>query len=325
MDTASTLLLNRNELGIESSKTLYDYEFDYHINNLISFDFASIERQTRSDIGKSIIYNLKRYQSLLQTTFENAEYVENSKGNDVNWEKNEKTIDKLENKVKKLLGEDKSIPEVKPIIQSILDAARYYLIYRDRFPKSHTNPWWPLISIFSNYGLLFAISDDRNYLAETIKGRTRASIELYPKNIGIVVKGRVSGKSGFNGFVIDDRYSVQTIAFQFLKKEAYGYNNRKIQAEISEFLRSQNVEPRYCNQIQENVLTPLKKTGFIGSSGKGFFYISNRDDLLLSCEFHMGKIRSMERIVRRYSMRENEFNVNLDSECIERSKNYLDI
>ena len=59
--------------------------------------------------------------------------------------------------------------------------------------------------------------------------------------------------------------------------------------------------------IQIKITTPLKKTGRVGSTGKGFFVIQTSDDLIASYRFHLTKVVSINTIIDQYRIRSHEF------------------
>lgn len=298
------------------NKDMYGDQFDRHIHRLISIDF--LDFSGKLDLKRKSRYNLNRYIGLTQGAFENSEQAEAQRPLTPNIKEINSSLDQINSKLSKFMANDDSSEELSFLKKFTLDSIHLDLLYSSLYPDSISNPWSPTSNILTNSGIMFHVTDNTDLLREFIHGRTKSTIDAYRGNIGIIAKSKFTGKKGINGFVVDSKYYVQTVVFDYLKTNAKGVTNKKTQDTIRKFLREfGNIENKYINQLQEEILVDLKKTGLIGSTGKGFFYITNKEDLLASCKFHMTKVRSIRRILNKYRLRNSEFDIDIDTECIE--------
>ena len=297
---------------------MYGGHFDKHMGRLISFDFRT---NTASGNKNRYNYNMRRYMGLQQAAFENSDTIESGDGNEVNWKQVDRLSDKFAKQSKSLLGNDAASSELGRISRFTADSFRYFLTYRQMYPKSNANPWQPILDIYGDEGFLFYVTDNDDELSEMVpRLKSRLNDENHQGNIGIVVKGKGTGLKSLSGFIVDRRYQLQTLVHDFLKKHAYGSDNlisqRNLETELKAHFKKNRIHLSVQN-LQERVLTPLKKTGTVGSTGQGFFYIASKEDLVKSWKFHRTKMRSMERIMLKYQDRGEEFGVDLNDDLLD--------
>ena len=117
------------------------------------------------------------------------------------------------------------------------------------------------------------------------------------------------------GFVIDNRFELQSRVIQFLRQNALGQNNSKSLGDIQTFLVSEGISLP-IDQIQIVITVPLKKTGLVGSTHGGHFMIDSADDLIASYCFHLTKVASSHTIMKRYQDSARYFgDLDLEDEC----------
>ena len=301
------------------NKDHYGDDFYSHLSILASVEFG------RSSSGQSIMfkYDFSKYLSLQQAAFEEAPMIENEEPKEVDWSVIDTDTSAFEERLIKSLSssndEGRLKPlsssndedRLKPLISFSTDCFEKWRTYRAMYPKSFSNPWEPTIGILRRGRLLY-ISDKQDELAELSKSISRSTDEASQGNVGIIVKGK-SPRLG--GFVIDNRYEIQKKILHFLSAFARGLNNPSSLKDIQDYLLGVGVEWP-IDTIQVNGTTPLKKTGVIGSTMRGFFVIENEDDLIAAYCFHLTKTVSTRTILRQYQTRAREFgDLNLEDEC----------
>ena len=309
------------------SKDYYGDDFYSHLSILASVEFV----RSSSEQSIEFKYDFSKYLSLQQAAFEEASTIEHKAPNEVDWSIIDTETSDFEDRIIKSLSSsnDKGRlgslsssndeERLKPLISFSTDCFEKSRIYREMYPKSVSNPWEPTMRILRR-GRLFYISDKQDELAGLSKSISRSINETSQGNVGIIVKGK-SPRLG--GFVIDDRYEIQKKILHFLSTSARGRNNPASLKDIQDYLLGVGVEWT-SGTIQVNGTTPLKKTGVIGSTMRGFFVIESEDDLIAAYCFHLTKTISIKTILRQYQTRAREFgDLNLKEECGDPTLNEL--
>ena len=132
-------------------------------------------------------------------------------------------------------------------------------------------------------------------------------------NIGFVTKAR--RERTFKGFLVDNRLNDQTVVLNWLKTNACGFRNAKSKSAILESVSNIGINIS-GGKLSNFILFPLKRTGLIGSSSTGFFYIDSHEDLQRAYAFHESKYFGI-----RYTMDVYEQRARNENYSIRRSVN----
>lgn len=269
--------LSKVSLSEKSDKTLYEKNFHYHLNRLITIDLASNEGVNSIDRYNSFDYH--KYIGLEQSAFEDSHPLENKTPLVIQWgDVDDKTEIWVNHLKKNILNSDGNSEYLKPFVEYSRDQVNSFLIYESMYPGTIFNPWLPSIYILLN-GIVTYVPRNNDECKEYNK---RVAIKNAENELTVLAK---SGKKEITGFHIDKRYKIQMKVLNYLKENASGYKNLKPLKMIQDYLSGIGIKYSY-NQIQQNITTPLKKYGLIGSNKDGFFFIITKDDILESCRFH---------------------------------------
>ncbi len=299
--------LSKVSLSEKSEKNLYEKNFHYHLNRLITIDLSSNEGVSSIDRYNS--FDFRKYRGLEQGAFEDSHSLENKSPVEIQWgiidEKTEIWVNHLK---RNILSLDGNSDYLKPFIGYSRDQVNSYLIYESMYPETIFNPWLPSMYILLN-GVVPYVPQNNDECKEYNK---RIAIKNTENELTILAKSR---KKEIAGFHIDKRYKIQMKVLDYLKEFAGGHKNLKPLKKIQDYLSGIGMKYSY-NQIQQNITTPLKKYGLIGSNSDGFFFIISKEDILESCRFHRTKIISINRIMEVYQRKAEKFiGFNLRSEC----------
>ena len=301
------------------SKDHYGDDFYSHLSILASVEFG----RSSSEQSIRFKYDFSKYLSLQQAAFEEAPMIENEEPKEVDWSTIDTETSDFEDRLIKSLsssndeGQLESLSSsndeerLKPLISFSTDCFEKSRIYREMYPKSVSNPWEPTMRILRRGRLLY-ISDKQDELAELSKSISLSVNKTSRGNVGIIVKGK---PAKLGGFVIDNRYEIQKRILHFLSTSTRGHKNPASLKDIRKYLEEVDVKWS-IDTIQIKGTTPLKKTGVVGSTTKGFFIIDNEDDLIAAYCFHLTKITSIRTILSKYKTRAREFgDLDLEDEC----------
>lgn len=300
-------LLKLGELRPNAVRKDYEGEFHNHATRLVSYDLACTPHEKRNQFKMSNQY----YAGVQQSAIENAEMIELAEAKEINWTAVDRSVVGLKKQVSLVLGKEANSEELKPFVSATLDSYENWLIYSQMYSDSAFNAWTPMISLIKR-GMLFLVTAEDAMLQHYLKKQYTNHKDKYPQNIGLVVKSR---RSRTSGFLVDDRYEIQMLVYEFLREQAPSHESAKSLRKIREFLLGKKFKMTE-DTIQIKITTPLKKTGFIGSSTEGFFYIASIEDLRHSYCFHKTKSSSILRIMNVYRRRSDQFGgVDLDELC----------
>lgn len=286
------------------NRRIFEHRFHEHLSKLFTYKLILSNVELNN-------FNVSTYSGLEQSVIEHSAFFEIHEPKEVDWDSIDKQKILFKNHLKLLL-QNGHYDNNQLWITCTINTIENWLIYKSMYPETINNPWSPLIEIY-NHGLVHFISDDVLEVANLKRGIFNGKNEQFIGNISYLVKG--VGKN-INGLIVDDRYKLQTVVFNFLREQAPNHKSVINLKLIREFLILNNIKMS-IEEIQVKITTPLKKTGFIGSSQKGFFFISDQEDLLVSYCFHMSKIVSIQHIMDKYIDRaKKDFdNYDLNEEC----------
>ena len=278
-------------------------DFYAHLSMLASVEFAFNPDLSKVGMKSSFSgfkFDQRKYISLQQAAFEEAPQIRSNETSDVDWEKIDKKVYAFQDR--KAINGEQNDTRLKKFTDFSLKCYEQWITYESMYPKSTSNPWQPAVKILE-CGRLLYVSDSLNELKNFTNSISRSVNKKNQGNIGIVVKGQAPT---IRGFVIDDRYDIQKIVYAFLRREAPDHTSPVSLSNIKAYLKTLG-HSWSIDAIQIRITTPLKKTGFVGSTVKGFFVIQTIDDLISSYRFHRTKVVSINTILKQYQVRSREF------------------
>lgn len=291
------------QLSFRSNQADYKDLFYDHITEMMKFLLLNQSIQ-----HPKIRLNETNYKAIELYILENSSVIESDKPNEIDWEAVDNGKELLREQIQRKLRFEGKSEYLKPIINFTVDAFENSLIYNQLHPTSRANPWNATNHILSN-GYLFIASDKKEVMQEYKKDILKTASEDSQNNIGIVTKTNKPTKK-LSGFILDNRHNIQTIIFDFLRKDAVGVDNSIGMKDIVEHLRNQNIV-KSEQTVRDNALIPLKRAGLIGSYSKGFFYINSIDDLKYTFKSHMEKKEAIERTLDLYIQKGYKMGVDL--------------
>lgn len=291
-------------LAESAAKRDFEPDFYAHLDRLAAIEFGRTE-----GYGRRFTFSLAKYISLQQAAFEEGARVEGQPRSDVDWLSIDERTDQFRQRLKQSVTHANK--DVAPIIEFSAEVYENWLTYEAMYPAALSNPWEPATQALSK-GRLFLVTAKPEQLLELTGSKSRAAELRDVKRLGVVVKAE-----RLSGFVIDDRHALQRMILGFLKTHANGHENPISLEDIRTHLREKGAADMSVSSIQVVLTVPLKKSGAIGSSSKGYFHISNHEDLIVSYCFHHSKVSSISRIMRRYERRgREEFDgLDIQDEC----------
>ena len=294
------------QLAGSIAKSYYERDFYSHLSMLASVEFAFNPDLSKAGLESPFSgfkFDQRKYISLQQAAFEEAPQIESDETPDVDWEKIDKKVYAFQNRLYGTINGELNDTRLKKFTDFSVKCYEKCITYESMYPQSTSNPWQPVVKILE-YGRLLYVSDSLNELKDFTNNSISRSVSKKNRgNIGIVVKGKAPT---IRGFVIDDRYDIQKIVYAFLRREAPDHMSPVSLSTIQAYLKTLR-HSWSIDAIQIKITTPLKKTGFVGSTGKGFFVIQTSDDLIASYRFHLTKVVSINAIIEQYHIRSREF------------------
>lgn len=293
------------QLAGSIAKPYYERDFYAHLSMLASVEFAFNPDFSKAGMESSFSrfkFDQRKYIALQQAAFEETPKIESDETSDVDWEKIDKKVDAFQDRLYEAFNGQSNDARLKKFTDFSLKCYEQCITYKSMYPQSTSNPWQPVVKILE-CGRLLYVSDSLNELKNFTNSISRSVSEKNRGNIGIVVKGK---SPTIGGFVIDDRYDIQKIVYSFLRQEAPDHTIPVSLSTIQAYLKERG-HRWSIDAIQIKTTTPLKKTGLVGSTGKGFFVIQTLDDLISSYRFHLTKVVSINTILNQYHIRSREF------------------
>lgn len=293
------------QLAGSIAKSYYERDFYSHLSMLASVEFAFNPDLSKAGLESPFSgfkFDQRKYISLQQAAFEEAPQIESDETPDVDWEKIDKKVYAFQNRLYGTINGELNDTRLKKFTDFSVKCYEKCITYESMYPQSTSNPWQPVVKILE-CGRLLYVSDSLNELKDFTNSISRSVSEKNRGNIGIVVKGQAPT---IGGFVIDERYDIQKIVYAFLRREAPSHEDPVSLSKIKDYLKGLG-HSWSIDAIQIKITTPLKKTGRVGSTGKGFFVIQTLDDLISSYRFHLTKVVSINTIIDQYRIRSREF------------------
>ena len=293
------------QLAGSIAKSYYERDFYSHLSMLASVEFAFNPDLSKAGLESPISgfkFDQRKYISLQQAAFEEAPKIGSDKTPDVDWEQIDKKVYTFQDRLYGTINGELNDTRLKKLTDFSVKCYEKCITYESMYPQSTSNPWQPVVKILE-CGRLLYVSDSLNELKDFTNSISRSVSEKNRGNIGIVVKGQAPT---IGGFVIDERYDMQKIVYAFLRREAPSHEDPVSLSKIKDYLKGLG-HSWSIDAIQIKITTPLKKTGRVGSTGKGFFAIQTLDDLISSYRFHLTKVVSINTIIDQYHIRSREF------------------
>lgn len=253
-------------------------------------------------------FTFDEYTGLEHTILETSEELEGGNAGEIDWDLLGDVREILKAKVRSLLGKEGKSETMKPLLDFTLNSYENLLMYRMLHGESFNNPWVYTNQVMSN-GYLFLVSDDRDQIDDYDKSIFKNAKDEFKGNIGIVT--RADKEKSFKGFIIDNRLDVQSNVLNLLKVHASGFGNA-ISSERIAALMKEAGDPISKGHLQQKVLLPLKRTGLVGSSSTGFFYITSPQDIQRAYDFHKSKYYGIRATMDVYEARAKKLGIDLD-------------
>lgn len=270
-----------------SKKDEYRSGFFNHLDGMNRYDLKFESDKAFFEINRKESFSMTNYLGLEQFVMENTNLVEGDKTLEINWDEIDNAKDVLKNKIDGLLQHEKNSETLRPIIKFTIDSFENYAVYKYMHPNSKNNPWISTHELLLD-GYMYLISDKKDLISE-FKPKFSQNDDNYD-NIGIITKAEKEHR--FKGVIMDNRFVMQKLVLNYLKKSAFSYAEAKTQKEIVEEIKRQGID--YSKKLNSDVLLPLKRSLMIGSSSKGFYYISDEEDFKISYQFHNSKYEGIK-------------------------------
>jgi hypothetical protein len=270
-----------------------------HLGALAAVEFSRTDSPAQSGAFQ---FNAAKYQALEQAAFEEAPRMEAQPPERVNWSYIDEQVSAFEKWLTASLSDARRDGDSSPFIEFSTKCYENWLTYDGMYPNSNgSNPWARTMRIL-RFGRLLVIDDKSSDAPASDSSNVAVSIKAAPQRPVTMP--------------VDERFSVQARLLSILRENARGHANKIPLSEISKMLASVGIRMT-IPMIQIRLTTPLKKAGVIGSTGKGFFFIESEADLIESYCFHLTKVKSADKIMRRYEVRARAMNpeLGLAKEC----------
>ena len=296
--------LNKNEIEREIKNIVLspnigspDYQglFYDHLTGMIKFDLlGGINAMSTTKL------NQRDYMGLEQYIFEHAEVVEVEESDiEIDWEMINMIKNKLRSKIKDVLKAEYESDLLKPIINFTVSTYENYLIYKNLYPQSSSNPWIPTREILKDNGCLILVSDKKDLIGDLNKNILK-DIKDDSSDLFVVAAG--ANEKKIKGFQVDSRSKSQSLVYDYLKENAIGSIKAKKSKDIRVFLESKKI--KYTEQkLRDDVLLPLKRAALIGSITQGYFFIHSKNDLIESYSHHEKKLNGIQKTLDMYKER----------------------
>lgn len=289
------------KLTERSRKIDYKENFFDHLDDLKLFDFVhtkQIKKQENASSKPKKGFDFNAYLGLEQFIFDNTNIVEQGSPKEIDWDEIDNTKDILANVINKLLKQEKNSSVLKPMVEFTLDSFENHAIYTYMHPESMYNPWFSTHQMLLS-GYLYLISNEQDLIKE-FNPKLDIENENSGKGIGLVTKAK--NEKSFKGIILGDRFKEQEIVLEYLEKSAIGYRQAKPKRVISKYLT--NIGMRISTDfLSTSVLLPLKRSGVIGSTSSGFYFINSEADLKKSYNFHKSKYLAIQKTLTIYEKR----------------------
>lgn len=292
-------------LAESSARREFEPDLYAHLDRL-----AGVEFGRRDPPRRNFVFTFEKYTSLQQAAFEDGVRIEGKAPSAVNWAEVDAHARLFREQLRVALHGSQDAYE--SVVDFCTEAYENWLTYREMYPEPKSNPWSAARESLRK-GRLFLVTSDPDEVQDLTGSKHQSKALAGARRLAVVIKARASKPTSF---VIDERHTLQHLVLRFLRKHASGHKNPVSLKEIQRYLREEG-EKLSVPTIQIRLTVPLKKSGAVGSSSKGYFYISEYEDLVVSYCFHRSKIVSIRRIMGRYERRAlAEFGgFDLEAEC----------
>jgi len=276
-------LLDRSKRGE------YGSGFFNHLDGMNKYDLKFDSDKAFFEINRKERFSMANYFGLEQFVMENTSLVEGSnETSEIDWNEIDDAKDILKDKIDKLLKHEKNSETLQPIIKFTIDSFENYAIYKYMHPKSKHNPWISTHELLLD-GYVYLISDKKDLISE-FKPKFSEKDNNY-NNIGIITKAKKERQ--FKGVIMDNRFVIQKLVLNYLKKFALSYSEAKTKKDIIKEIERQGINYS-SSKLNSSVLLPLKRSLIIGSSSKGFYYITDKEDFKISYKFNNSKYEGIK-------------------------------
>jgi hypothetical protein len=283
----------------------YKGNFYGHLESMAAFEFV----QDHTDRFKNGFSKIQ-YDGLWQSILENYQPLEDREPADYDWDAIDDAREYFKGKLRQHLGKEAKSETLKPMIDFTLDTLESHLQYNMMYPGSNYNPWREMEAAIRK-GYIFVASDQTDLIGEFDKKIVESISEDNKGNLGIVARSKK--EKSFSGFVIDNRLSAQTLVLDYLKSHAKGSRQAKNINAIHQYLVTIG-KGRSEQDIRFTILLPLKRSGLVGSSNQGYYYIEDAQDFQACYDFHYRQLLGIKKTLRAYEKRANEKGIALKSE-----------
>ena len=267
-----------------TKKSEFENPFNFHLSDLNSFVIK--DKIVHKKYTQSTSFNKNDYQYIESFIFYNSELVENKAPSPFDEKKILNVTDYFYEKIKIALGKDQTrSEEYKHYISATYNILDSFYHYELMHPNSHSNPWTDLFVLCSKG--YFLMCEDKENLKDLIGDKKLSSIvgknQDVHNNMGVLAKGALKSNR-LSGFIMDERFSLQNILFDFLNENAKGFDSAYSSRIITKSLEKKG--NRYSKQLVSLMLNSMKRTGLIGSTTKGYFMLTTDLDIHKSISYH---------------------------------------
>jgi hypothetical protein len=281
--THDNIILSKN-----NNKGFYEVGYYEHVDGLFAFLLAEQNENKVKNIIKTKIQISERfYNGLSQMAIENADLIEKTVAQEINWYDIKENAENYRSTIKKQLGHEGSSDFLKPFVEHSADLYEEWLIYDAMYPNSYSNPFTPVKNLLTDGYTLFA-SSDLDVLSEYEKTLKVYKDSEFAGNIALVSK---TARKSFSGLITDNRYDLQFLVFEFLKNYACGKENA---VKFNELAVGLNLTPTQAKTLKNVVLLPLKRNLTIGVCSRGYYFITKSEEILESLNYHFQKLEGIE-------------------------------
>lgn len=281
---------------------------DDYLNSLFRYPLADAYCR-ENVINNNFIWTAKTYDSFSLFTLENSELIEIEPPiSNPDWDYTDKQRHIFKKRIKDLLGKEYQAEFLKPIVDFTLDCFEHYLSYKECYPKSYQNPWQSAMEIITQGYLLAGFDKDQNEYHDYVKDKEFKAKETdNPNQLCFVTAFNLNGKKkdNFKPISVKPTCNIEASILHYLENEANNKGRAKSLKTIKGYLL-----PKVVSEYAIRTATRyLKRDGLIGSTPNGFFYISNKDDLIETHKHHLEIMGGIQRTITIYEKRAKDFGI----------------
>lgn len=164
------------------------------------------------------------------------------------------------------------------------------------------NPWESSKKILNENKVLHSFNTDLDYLKDIgIKIKDKNSSEINQYQVGIIAKGK---RKDFTGTTIRDLYRLRNYLNKVIQDEAQDSNSPISTSTIISKFRKLGIEEHEIkdNQIKNWLISPLKRSGKIGSCKEGYFSLNTCEDLYVTYKSHLENFKGYMHTLESYRL-----------------------